>query len=94
MVIYQADKALIERRSNLVRLYAMARMNDDVEGAQDALEQVRKFNEKNPTRRISMPNLVQSIRNRQRRIEDAEQGVYLPKIRRDALEAGRFALVR
>ena len=90
--IYQADKALTERRSNLVRLYAMARMNDDSEGTQDALDQVRQFNEKNPNRRITMPNLMQSVRNRQRRIDDAEQGVYLPKNRRDALEAGRFAL--
>ena len=90
--IYQADKALTERRSNLVRLYAMSRMNDDSEGTQDALDQVRQFNEKNPNRRITMPNLMQSVRNRQRRIDDAEQGVYLPKNRRDALEAGRFAL--
>ena len=89
---YQADKALTERRSNLVRLYAMSRMNDDSEGTQDALNQVRQFNEKNPNRRITMPNLMQSVRNRQRRIDDAEQGVYLPKNRRDALEAGRFAM--
>jgi hypothetical protein len=90
--IYQADRALTERRGNLVRQYALARMNDDREGVQDALEQVRQFNEKNPNRRVTMPNLMQSVRNRQRRIDDAEQGVYLPKNRRDALEAGRFAM--
>lgn len=92
MAIFQADKALTERRSNIVRMYAQARMSEDADGVQDVLDQVRRFNERNPTRRITMPNLMQSVRNRQRRIDEAEQGVYLPKTRRDALEAGRFAM--
>jgi hypothetical protein len=35
-------------------------------------------------------HLRQSVRNRRKRVEQAEDGVYLPRSRRDALEAGRF----
>lgn len=90
--IFQADKALIDRRSNILRMYAQARMAGDAEGVKDAMAMVQSFNAKNPTRRIAMRNLIQSVQGRNRRIEQAEQGVYLPKTRRDAMDAGRFAL--
>ena len=89
--IYRADKALTDRRSNLMRMHAMARMTGDTEGLTATAEMIRAFNAKNPSRRITPQNLVQSVRARQRRMDGAEQGVYLPKNRRDATEAGRFA---
>lgn len=92
MAIYQADKALTERRSSLVRMYAQARMSGDIEGAQEVLAMVKAYNTKNPKRAITMVNLNQSVRARNRRIENADQGVYLPQNRRDAQEAGRFAV--
>ena len=36
--------------------------------------------------------LAQSVNMRQRRIRGAQEGVYLPSKRREALEAGRFAV--
>jgi hypothetical protein len=33
----------------------------------------------------------QSVRNRERRIREADDGVYLPRTRRDVMDAGRFA---
>jgi len=90
--IYKADRKLTERRSVIMKTYATARMTGDAEGVQDALAMVRAFNEKNPTRRITMPNLMQSVRARQRRIDEATQGIYLPKNRQDVLAAGRFSL--
>jgi hypothetical protein len=36
-------------------------------------------------------NLNQSYRNRQRRIDRAEDGIYLPRNRQDAREVGQFA---
>ena len=91
--IYQANKALTDRRANIVRMYAQARMTDDAEGVQAVLKMVQSFNEKNPPRRITMPQLMQSVRGRTRRIEQAQQGVYLPKTQRDVVDAGRFAVL-
>ena len=64
----------------------------DEEAKAEAREEIERFNQKNPTRRITPLNVLQSVRNRQKRIDQAEGGVYLPKNRRDAMEAGRFAM--
>lgn len=88
--IFEQDQRLQRRRQTLMRQYAMAAMAGDQEGQQDARGHIARFNEKNPERRITPAHLRQSVRNRRKRIEQAEEGVYLPKSRRDALEAGRF----
>lgn len=88
--IYSYDRALLERRSVLMRMFAQAQMSGDLETAQEVRQDIQRFNEKNPTRRITPMNLAASIRNRRKRIEEAEQGVYLPSKRRDALEAVTF----
>ncbi|OWG18817.1 hypothetical protein KDK82_2297 [Delftia sp. K82] len=85
------DRALQARRSALVEQFAMAAMAKDEEGKAEAREAIQRFNEKNPARRIQPMQLAQSVRMREKRIRDAEDGVYLPKKRRDAMEAGRFA---
>ena len=61
------------------------------EGKAAAREDIAKFNEKNPNRRIQAMQLAQSVSQRQKRIREAQEGVYLPSKRRDALEVGRFA---
>ena len=90
--IYQQDKALGERRQELLTKAARATMAKDAEARAEAMKEIQRFNEKNPTRRITPLNVLQSVRNRQKRIDQAEGGVYLPKNRRDAIQAGRFAL--
>ena len=85
------DKALQAQRSALVEQFAMAVMTKDDEGKADAREAIAKFNEKNPNRRILPMQLAQSVHARQKRIREAEDGVYLPKKRRDVLEQGSFA---
>lgn len=90
--IVQHDRALQARRSALVEQFAMAAMAGDEEGKAEAREAIAKFNEKNPNRRIQAMQLAQSVNMRQKRIREAEEGVYLPSKRRDALEAGRFAV--
>jgi len=84
------DRALQARRSALVEQFAMAAMAKDQEGKAEAREAIQRFNEKNPSRRIQPLQLAQSVRMREKRIREAEDGVYLPKKRRDAMEAGRF----
>jgi hypothetical protein len=89
--IYSADRRIQERRTSLVREFAMATMATDEEGKMDARKAIAKFNEKNPSARITHSQLVASIKARQRRINEAKQGVYLPSKRQEAMEAGRFA---
>lgn len=89
--IFKRDNALGDRRSMLLRQYAMARMAGDQEGVVEVLEAIKGFNEKNPSRRIKPQNMQQSVLNRRKRIEQSQGGVYLPKNRRDAMEAGQFA---
>ena len=90
--IVQYDRALQARRSALVEQFAMAAMAGDEEGKAEARDAIAKFNEKNPNRRIQAMQLAQSVNMRQKRIREAEEGVYLPSKRRDALDAGRFAV--
>ena len=90
--IYQHDKALGERRQSLLTKAARATMDKDTEARAEAMKEIERFNQKNPARRITQLNVLQSVRNRNKRIDQAQDGVYLPKSRRDAMEAGRFAL--
>lgn len=90
--VIQQDRALGERRQELLTKAARATMAKDSEARAEAMKEIERFNQKNPTRRITPLNVLQSVRNRQKRIDQAEGGVYLPKNRRDAVEAGRFAV--
>ena len=89
--IVDADRRLNERRSELLGKFAKAVMSQDQEGVSEARQEIAKFNEKNVGRRITYPQMTQSVRARQRRIDQAEDGVYLPRNRREAMEAGQFA---
>ncbi|ENX57663.1 MULTISPECIES: PLxRFG domain-containing protein [Acinetobacter] len=89
--IYQMNRRLNERRSRLMTLWSRARMIDDQNEMDKIWDEIQGFNEKNPSRRITRMNLNQSYRNRQRRIDRAEDGIYLSRNRQDAREAGRFA---
>ncbi|MGE6213059.1 PLxRFG domain-containing protein [Comamonas aquatica] len=89
--ISKHDRALAARRSTLMEQFALAAMAGDEEGKVEAREAISRFNEKNPSRAIKPMQLAQSVRMRQRRINQAQEGVYLPRNRRDAVEAGRFA---
>jgi hypothetical protein len=86
--ILSADKRLAERRSSLLAQYARAVLQD--EDTADAMAEIDAFNTANPGRRIAAMHLQASVRARRRRIAEAEQGVYLPRNRREAMEDGRF----
>lgn len=86
------DRALQARRSALVEQFAVAAMAKDEEGKAEAREAIQRFNEQNPARRIQPMQLAQSVRMREKRIRQAEDGVYLPKKRRDAQSLGNFSI--
>ena len=89
--VMDADRKMSERRQELLTKIAKATMAKDENGKAEAREEIKRFNEKNPGRRINPNHIMQSVRNRQKRIDQAQDGVYLPKNRRDAMDAGRFA---
>jgi N12 class adenine-specific DNA methylase len=89
--VYQLNRKLNERRSRLMALWSRARMMDDHNEMDEIWKEIQGFNDKNPSRRITRMNLNQSYRNRQRRIDRAEDGIYLSRNRQDAREAGYFA---
>lgn len=89
--IYQADRAIMERRSHLLRQYGTATLAGDEEGRADAREAIQRFNEKNPKARINPVQMAQSVRSRLARVQQSDAGVFLPRNRRSMAEFGRFA---
>lgn len=89
--VMSADRRINERRQDLLTQFARAAMMQDQEGMAEARQAIAGFNNVNPGRRITAPQMWQSVRNREKRIREAEDGVFLPRNRRDVLEEGRFA---
>ena len=89
--IHDADRRLAERRTELLSTFARASLEGDQEGMADARAKIATFNQKNPGRAIRANHMMQSVQARRRRIAQAQDGVYLPRNRADAREAGRFA---
>lgn len=89
--IYQMNRKLNERRSSLLTLWSRAKLMDDQNEMDEIWKEIQGFNEKNPSRRITRLNLNQSYRNRKRRIDRAEDGIYLSRNQQGARDAGAFA---
>ena len=89
--VLDADRRLSERRSELLSQFAKAAMGKDEEGMTKANDAIARFNERNPSMRITAPQKWQSVRRREQRIRDSDNGIYLPSKRRDAMQAGAFA---
>ncbi len=89
--VYNADRRLTRRRSELLSAAAKASMDGDMDEFKRVRLEIAEFSRKNPTRRITNQHILQSVKNRKRRIAGAENGVYLPDSRQDARDAGRFA---
>ena len=66
-------------------------MDNDLSAMEKLRDVIVQWNSKNPDRPIRMENIKTSVRNRQRRISGAEDGIYIPESRRAAREAGNFA---
>ncbi|UZA02094.1 PLxRFG domain-containing protein [Moraxella bovis] len=90
--IYQADKELTGIRKSLVDSYARAYRDGDTKRADEIWERIKRFNEKNPSVRITKPALMKSIRERNRRIENAKDGIYLSKNREYLRDYGAFGV--
>ena len=90
--IYQADKRLTQMRSDLVRQYALAKHDGDDERMDEIWEKIQRFNAKYPSNKITKPKLMQYIRQRQKKIDNAKDGIYLSKNREHLREVGAFGI--
>lgn len=87
--IYSVDKAVMLRRKELLRDFAKASINgDDTDKIRD---EIIAFSEKQPQAKIDGNSLRSAIKDRIMRVEQADNGVYLPKKRRGLAELGEFA---
>lgn len=89
--IYQRDRSLSAARTKILSAMAKAVMDNDLSAMEKLRDVIVQWNSKNPDRPIRMENIKTSVRNRQRRISGAENGIYIPESRRAAREAGNFA---
>lgn len=93
--IYKMDKEIGSKRQRLMNRYAKAYMAGDAAGAEEAWQDIKRFNagigKDYPKLKITKPKLMQSIKQRRRRIEDAEDGIYLPSSREASRQYGSFA---
>ena len=73
---------------NLMSEYGDAVMNK--ESPRAVLAEIREFNQSNRQIKITMDGLQQSLRNRRKRVAQAQGGVYLPPKRKGERAVGRF----
>ena len=74
-----SDK-LVQRRSSLLDKYYAAWQEQDAEGMQEALDDIKKFNAKNPQKglAITQDSIRRSITGRVTRQEQSVDGLYVP----------------
>lgn len=89
--IYSHTKRLDKRRTELMNDYVRAVQRDDMDGQKEIWAEIQAFNQKNPSRRISRVQAMQSLRQREKRVKQAEYGIYLPNKKREDADIGRFA---
>ncbi|WP_441370158.1 PLxRFG domain-containing protein [Acinetobacter lwoffii] len=89
--IYSHTKRLDKRRTELMSDYVRAVQRDDMDGQKEIWAEIQAFNQKNPSRRISRVQAMQSLRQREKRVKQAEHGIYLPNKKREDADIGRFA---
>ena len=89
--IYSHTKRLDKRRTELMNDYVRAVQRDDMDGQKEIWAEIQAFNQKNPSRRISRVQAMQSLRQREKRVKQAEHGIYLPNKKREDADIGRFA---
>ena len=87
------EARLQARREELTNLWWESQQAGDRTGVAEALDQIRRFNQRNPSFGITMRTLKQSAMARRRAQLQTSQGYFLSR-RRDELRAyGRFAVI-
>ncbi len=89
--VYRRDRALSAARAKILSAMAKAVAERDAAALRELRGVVAQWNRKHPERAIRSENIMSSVRNRQRRVAGAKDGIYLPDSRSDARTDGGFA---
>lgn len=93
--VFKMEKEIEKRRHYLMNRYAKAVLVGDTETADDTWQDIKRFNagvgKDYPKLKITKPKLMQSVRQRRRKIEEAQDGIYLPNSREASRQYADFA---
>ncbi|MBG9088815.1 PLxRFG domain-containing protein [Neisseria meningitidis] len=89
--VYRRDRALSAARAKILSAMAKAVMEQDAAALRELRSVVAQWNRKHPERAIKSENIMSSVRNRQRRVAGAKDGIYLSDKHSDARTDGGFA---
>lgn len=89
--VYRRDRALSAARAKILSAMAKAVVEQDAAALRALRSVVAQWNRKHPERAIKSENIMSSVRNRQRRVAGAKDGIYLSGSRSDARTDGGFA---
>lgn len=89
--VYRRDRALSAARAKILSAMAKAVVEQDAAALRELRGVVAQWNRKHPERAIKSENIMSSVRNRQRRVAGAKDGIYLSDKHSDARTDGGFA---
>jgi hypothetical protein len=81
---YEISDKIVNRRASLLTNMYAAMKADNPEAFEDAADAILKFNEANPTYRITSDSIRRSFRERERRAKEAINAIYQPQSLRQA----------
>lgn len=89
--VYRRDRALSAAREKILSAMTKAVMEQDAAALRELRGVVAQWNRKHPERAIKSENIMAGVRNRQRRVAGAKDGIYLSDKHSDARTDGGFA---
>lgn len=71
------EQEIVKERHNLMNMYALTAMSDDLDGNDKVLDKIDKFNDKYPSKEIPMRALRKSLKSHVDKENKTEHGLYL-----------------
>jgi hypothetical protein len=71
------EQEIVKERYNLMNMYALTAMSDDLDGNDKVLDKIDKFNDKYPSKEIPMRALRKSLKSHVDKENKTEHGLYL-----------------
>ena len=76
------EQQILKKRDNILNIFGLTFMTNDVKGNQKAFDMIMKFNSKYPTIAIDVDTLIRSIEGKLEKSAQTDHGLYVdPKLR-------------
>jgi hypothetical protein len=76
------EQKIVDKRQNLLNIFALTFMTNDPKGNEEALEKIMEFNRKYPTLALDAESMIKSIKGKLEKSAQADHGLYIdPKLR-------------